>query len=1010
SLGDLEAYPSPHNTIITPEYSPGSYDVHPTINICNLHSKVVTKVDTLGTVVPSWPVTPHSSFTMSDSLMHSIWSKYTISPEPGMSTLRDTCVALLNHSLSSSDLVPALAGVAFHPWLAEPLREVIPALKHLLYTATQHREALFDHDHSDFRLATILGLRAEEVAGAWGRLKQKLTSIMKCIEHICKSHPRFCTLHAPSALPSFAGESHCSLYTPASRSSPTSAPRKDFHSRQIDCTVEEFLDNGTFDRAEGVKPAKSCGVERSTATHELYSGPTHRRSGGLGEELAEVREDAADEAMATASEVGVYTGHIEKGVGKTRKECMRRLTEVPLEHQRTRTRALSNLSEIGGVLGAESSSTELERLKESEDEFTTKSREGGSLETFSGTGKGLISVSRCESATHPAIRIEDSGASMNHQGGGGAAVAVNVSAASESDRSERDVDTHSDVDELGAKPGELKGRSGTPDELSKDSREEVPLTSKKSLYSPAPSIPAPGRAHDRANVKAARVLHSTSSATDAAATVCSRKTGAAAHCDSGKDLQDSELRGDLYGNLVLTADSSTKTGGLLTSRAPENSQKSAEHAEPLARTITPALFSNIAPVYSTHSESASTEPGGLQESVGQSTSSSCQSSTRTFGTVASLGSNEAFGSEDPHDVDTFEGEADPRVGSEEHAENSDRFSADLCGRDASTSDPIAALHPRRKEEGLLEGPDQLSSAVREDDTRTFATSTSPGSDIPYPALHSGANACADVDEPGVDTGGLKESRGNGEGPICISGSEGATHPAISIRMEDSGAPMVLRGEHDADTRVDVDEPDAEPGELKESEKLAQSSTNSPSKSVRTVGTFKGIGEDSGVTNPRDTREACAAVDLFIAVRSDRGNCFADTFDGADDPGVLSEGVANEVVATMESVREKGQVLQEEYALTSATSANRVTEISSSILYSSTHACAPTAFYSVFLPAVFSSKVFALVSAIIWTWKVSYLGARSLVGDSTPYRGWEREGIGTGSSSFEAASAGARERI
>lgn len=138
--------------------------MHPTINICNPHSRVVTKVDTLGIVVPSWPVTPYSSFIMHDTYLDLIWSKYIHSPEPGMSTLQDTCAALLQYTISPSDFIPALAGLAIHSHLAEPLREVTFVLKHLLYAAAEHRQAarpLFDCDHSDFRVVTMLGVPRE---------------------------------------------------------------------------------------------------------------------------------------------------------------------------------------------------------------------------------------------------------------------------------------------------------------------------------------------------------------------------------------------------------------------------------------------------------------------------------------------------------------------------------------------------------------------------------------------------------------------------------------------------------------------------------------------------------------------------------------------------------------------------------------------------------------------------------------------------------------------------------
>jgi hypothetical protein len=166
----------------------------PTINICDTRSRAVTKVDTFGNIVPSWLVTPHSSFTMSDSYLSLIWSKYIHSPNPesGMATLCDTCVALLNYTLFSSHLVPAIAGVALHPELAESLREVFPILKHPLYAAAEHRGALqplFDCDHTDFWLATIIGVPRDEVVPAWAQLTHKLVRAMCCLEYLCSGAP-----------------------------------------------------------------------------------------------------------------------------------------------------------------------------------------------------------------------------------------------------------------------------------------------------------------------------------------------------------------------------------------------------------------------------------------------------------------------------------------------------------------------------------------------------------------------------------------------------------------------------------------------------------------------------------------------------------------------------------------------------------------------------------------------------------------------------------------------------
>jgi hypothetical protein len=56
-------------------------------------------------------------------------------------------------------------------------------------------------------------------------------------------------------------------------------------------------------------------------------------------------------------------------------------------------------------------------------------------------------------------------------------------------------------------------------------------------------------------------------------------------------------------------------------------------------------------------------------------------------------------------------------------------------------------------------------------------------------------------------------------------------------------------------------------------------------------------------------------------------------------------------------------------------------------------------HSVLLPAQFSSEIFALFSAIIRTFTVSYLG-HPVDGKSAAYRSWAREGIGTSCPRFE----------
>ncbi|KAJ7458389.1 hypothetical protein B0H11DRAFT_2243086 [Mycena galericulata] len=914
---------------------------------------------------------------MSNSHLDWIWSLYTTSPDAasGMSTLRDTCVALLSYPISSSHFVPALAGVALHPSLAEPFREVFPILKHLLYSAAELHgivQPLFDCNHADFRMVTIIGVRQDEVKAVWDRLRQKVVDAMRGIESICMqsglsvagiefngTHP-FITVPTPSSRSVATSAMESSRTASAkptpmlpSRSTPSSrrlppraahpvgklAPRKEFHSRQASHAVEEFLDKGIAGRAEvstqhvkaglghgdtkdiqggvsfvsprglGTSPyeeiedARMSHRESSATEHAKLKEPSLEDSAAVPcacdsvilrpcsvekasvansvlptseyemqvEEPAEsfqfpdVRADSARtlrKSVDTPTRATIRTSNAnveaarasrsestEAEVGELDKrpdadDSVETATPTPalsvvnesavmepggLEEESGRSAQISKYSDSRRTFGTSASPLPVldplasspsvdslhsdpvcklgvmrapihsqgptrefaakrseccvvksERRKESMDKFSNDS-----LETYPGIDKGPISISGSESSTHPAIRSEDSCASMDHQGGEGAAVAVNASAASESDRGERDVDTHADEDEPGAKPGELK-----------------------SLYSPAPSILAPERARDRENVEAVRVLHSEFSATDAA-TVYSRNTDAAAHRDTGKEavgMQDSELRGDLHENLVLTADSSMKNSVLLTNRAHENPQESAEHAEPLARTITQTLFSDIEPVYGAHSESALTEPGELQESTGQSRSSMRQGSARTFET--------SIGEGRPVLISASE-DAVHATGAAKEYQGSDRY---------ITVDAFAAS-------GLEHG-------------------------------ERGVDTCADMDEPGAETEGLEES-------------------------------------------------------------LNEFSKGSHKNDVRTFG-----------------------------IQASQGN---------DGPAF---GLSLE----------------------------------SPLLR------------SVILPAALASTIFALVSAIIRTFMVLCLGTRPLVGKRTPYRGWEREGIGTGDWKFDAAGVGARERI
>ncbi|KAJ7429683.1 hypothetical protein B0H11DRAFT_2265089 [Mycena galericulata] len=1024
---------------------------------------------------------------MSDSLMHSIWSKYTISPEPGMSTLRDTCVALLNHSLSSSDLVPALAGVAFHPWLAEPLREVIPALKHLLYAAMQHREALFDYDHSDFRLATILGLRAEEVAGAWGRLKQKLASIMKCIEHICERHPRYCTPQAPSALPSFAvksshpsssactaptdlGESHCSLYTSAPRSSPTSAPRKDFHSRQTDCTVEEFLDNGTVNRAEGVKPAKSCDVERSTATHEFYSG---HRSGGRGEELAQVGTGIAVEQAGApaASKLYVDAGHMDERVSVKGESISEGLTEgsilspssrgletppyqanidvcaacapedvpfaalLPLRSQDVQT-ALCKSSAVehaglnesllensaaardSAILSRGSMEGQVARTEHSDVKGGLQESPGpillrdsvSKLDNEDKSGRAPRSLPRLarelSSMRSENCMIENGGlkkenaksaqsstnfhtkgvhtfgtftgigvdSRVTNRATGDACAVVGLSAAVGSDRGDHDVDTIADgVDDPGVgSEGVTNEAMATVPSVSKkeqDLQEGYARTSEESSYSLAPSIPAHERARDRANAKATRACHSST-----------------------------VLRG--------------------------------AGTEPLACMRTASLsFADVA------NKSALTKPGGLKKSP--------------------------------------------------------RLLRDLCEGDALPRDGNSALNPRRQEEEPAEGPDESSEeSHEEDDARKTITSIGEEPDVAMNCQGRGDAGIAvdssltsgpdrgerevdsgdDVDDPKAEAWQLREFDSTTSSDEALHGA-GASHQsttghakhaeqpresndtrtAATVNVEPAarvfargrftpafgverlGAPIICEEPANMPDIREMDMRGAEvhaPGASAipnrtmsaQNPALARTETDaleagglkgSPDKSSKesredddAPETFTSIGEGRAIPisasegavhvagAPKDHHGADTYIAVDVSAASGSAHDESDV-DFCDDEGDLVdevEGLEEKEVKSAhssEDSRANGRTL----GIWANQGNDGPASAPESPAFSSNVDSPPSDL--VILPAEVSSKIFALVSAIIRSTSVSYLGAPSLAGERTPYRGWEREGIGTG---------------
>ncbi|KAJ7699355.1 hypothetical protein B0H17DRAFT_1196429 [Mycena rosella] len=76
---------------------------------------------------------------MADHRLDAIWSKYTKSPDPlsGMDSLYRACSKVLEHVLQPSDIPLTVGGFTLSPSLAALLREIIPAVDHLLSLAAQ---------------------------------------------------------------------------------------------------------------------------------------------------------------------------------------------------------------------------------------------------------------------------------------------------------------------------------------------------------------------------------------------------------------------------------------------------------------------------------------------------------------------------------------------------------------------------------------------------------------------------------------------------------------------------------------------------------------------------------------------------------------------------------------------------------------------------------------------------------------------------------------------------------
>ncbi|KAJ7437841.1 hypothetical protein B0H11DRAFT_2359457 [Mycena galericulata] len=359
---------------------------------------------------------------MSNSHLDWIWSLYTTSPDPssGMSTLRDTCVALLNCPLTSSSFIPAIAGLALHPSVAEPFREVFPILKHLMYSAAQHHGAaqpLFDRDHVDFRLVTIIGVQQDDAEAAWGRLSQKVADAMEYIQELCaleemsvSAHSRvakvlplssrgphgtlsrsaapsinsamesivhssraaLAPIHPAASSPSSSHRSHTHSVCPVGQS----ILRREFPSRQAGRTVEEFHDKGAAGRVEisagytyagsagspALRTSQSAGQEVHEDAAVEAAQPVVMDTGeAQRESLHAVQRGVHLEFEAGASKTSVDAGHISKRVREMSENSTNGLTKASL-YQRTRSRTPASVHTCARAPSAESPATEIEGL------------------------------------------------------------------------------------------------------------------------------------------------------------------------------------------------------------------------------------------------------------------------------------------------------------------------------------------------------------------------------------------------------------------------------------------------------------------------------------------------------------------------------------------------------------------------------------------------------------------------------------------------------------------------
>ncbi|KAJ7906091.1 hypothetical protein B0H13DRAFT_2333832 [Mycena leptocephala] len=148
---------------------------------------------------------------MADRYLSSLWSQYTISPDPlsGMQSIRETCMALTRQALHPLHIIPAGCGFILHSSLAKPLAGIAPILDHLLRCAAKYhgvRKTSYIRPTNIQILCgtTACGLDAThcQIVVTWVFFMDELVTAMDELEQLCKGDP-FSRAHPerPSRIP-----------------------------------------------------------------------------------------------------------------------------------------------------------------------------------------------------------------------------------------------------------------------------------------------------------------------------------------------------------------------------------------------------------------------------------------------------------------------------------------------------------------------------------------------------------------------------------------------------------------------------------------------------------------------------------------------------------------------------------------------------------------------------------------------------------------------------------------